>query len=729
MTIWRFMVYAFRMAFAWPAAGIALLISISALVFYYLAIPLTYRAIFDDAIAARDMRMLGLLLLVQFGLLILFGAAGITHDWATARIGSSTAARLRQKLFGHLQAQGPNFYGRVSEGEIVASFGPDVGAVETAVVRAFPSFLMRAMNIILSAGLLFLIEWRVALLTLCMMPLLVLASRPFSPRAREKNHMRDSQQAEVSAFVQENVLTHLAIRAFNLRAERMRQLTDRLSRMRGDAFLSHLLTSMVSRSTLLSAWVLQISVLGFGAWLATAGYITIGVLVAFMGLVLNICGATDQLAQTIPFLMNGAGGLARINGLLEHQPQLTDKADSRSLVPLTAGLSLRDVTFGYATDNLILKGVSLDIPAGKKVAIVGSSGSGKSTVLSMLVRLHDPHTGVVSYDGTDLRDAQEDSFRKHTSIVLQNTALFDTTIRENIRSGRLDASDEEVEEAAKAAELHDFITGLPAGYDTKVGLQGGLLSGGQRQRVAIARALLRKSNVLFLDEASSALDAATEQAINETLEATTRDWTVVSVTHRLRHIRNYDLIIVMDNGKVIEQGTHAELLAGETAYSALWKKQSGFSFENGDAAITPERLRAITFLAGCSADVLAMLSRALVSESIPAGRVIFEEGDPGNKFYIIARGRIENYVQWGEGRETVLGVMEDGDWFGELALLKPVPRTWCARTRADTICLTLDRARFLDLLASDAKLKDIVETTAQARIAALQRAIFDSAGG
>ena len=167
----------------------------------------------------------------------------------------------------------------------------------------------------------------------------------------------------------------------------------------------------------------------------------------------------------------------------------------------------------------------------------------------------------------------------------------------------------------------------------------------------------------------------------------------------------------------------------KSSYSALWKKQSGFSFENGDAAITPERLRAITFLAGCSADVLAMLSRALVSESIPAGRVIFEEGDPGNKFYIIARGRIENYVQWGEGRETVLGVMEDGDWFGELALLKPVPRTWCARTRADTICLTLDRARFLDLLASDAKLKDIVETTAQARIAALQRAIFDSAGG
>jgi ATP-binding cassette subfamily B protein len=726
MTVWTFLGHAFRMAFAKPHAGALLLAGITVQVLFYLAIPLTYRHIFDDAIAGHDMWLLAILLAIQVGLFVLFGAGGVAHDWAAARIGASTAADLRQKLFGHLQAQGPGFYSRVNEGDVVAGFGPDVAAVETAMVRAFPSFIMRSMNITLSTALLFLIEWRIAVMTVCMMPLLVLASRPFSRRAHEMNHRRDAGQAQVAAFVQENVLTHLAIRTFNLRGERMRQLSDRLDLMRRDGFLSHLFTSSVSRSTLLSAWFLQIAVLGFGAWLATAGYVTTGVLIAFMGLVLNICGATDQLAQTIPFLMNGAGGLARINTLLGHEPELTDKPGSRPLSLLNRGMSLNDVTFGYTPDSLILRDVSFNIPAGKKVAIVGGSGSGKSTVLSLLVRLHDPHRGSVFYDGTDLREAQEDSFRQHTSIVLQNTALFDTSIRENIRSGRLDASDAEVEEAAKAAKLHDVILGLPAGYDTKVGLQGGLLSGGQRQRVAIARALLRRSNVLFLDEASSALDAATEQAINETLEEVTRGWTVVSVTHRLQHITNYDLIIVMEQGKVIEQGTHAALLARNGAYAALWKKQSGFSLQDGEAAVTPDRLRAISFLADCSPDVLAMLSTALVSESFPAGRAIFEEGDPGNKLYIIARGQVENYVQWGEDRETVLSVMEDGDWFGELALIKPVPRTWCARTTADTICLTLDRNRFLALLDRDGKLKDVVEKTALARSAELQQAIFAS---
>lgn len=726
MTVWQFLRHAFRLAFARPNLGVLLLAGLTGQVFYYLAIPLTYRYIFDDAIAGRDMWLLGMLLLTQFGLFMFFGAAGIAHDWAAARIGSDTAADLREKLFGNLQAQGPGFYSRINQGDVVANFGPDTAAVETAMVRAFPSFLMRAMNITLSTALLFVIEWRIALLTLCMMPLLILASRPFSPRAREMTHLCDGQQAQVSAFVQENVLTHLAIRTFNLRADRMRQLTDRLNRMRQDGFLSHVFTSLVSRSTLLSAWILQIIVLGFGAWLATAGYMSTGVLIAFMGLLLNICGATDQLAQTIPFLMNGAGGLARINGMLAHKTELAEKPDGQPLPMLTGSLSLNDVRFGYAQDNPILKGVTLDVPVGKKVAIVGGSGSGKSTVLHMLVRLHDPQGGSVTYDGTDLRDAQEDSFRSHTSIVLQNTALFDASIRENIRSGRLTATDEEVERAARAAKLHDVIVNLPEGYGTRVGLQGSLLSEGQRQRVAIARALLRNSKILFLDEASSALDAATEAAINETLDEVMRAWTVVSVTHRLRHITHYDLIVVMENGRVAEQGTHEDLLARGGAYAKLWAKQSGFSLQDGEATVAPQRLRAIPFLSGCSADVLQMLSSALVSENIPAGRIIFQEGDPGRKFYIIVRGRVENYVRWGDGQESMLSVMDDGDWFGELALIRPVPRTWCARTTEDTVCLTLDRPRFLALLEQDASLRELVEKTAHERIAVLQAAIFSS---
>ena len=229
-------------------------------------------------------------------------------------------------------------------GDIGAAFGPDVAAVETAMVRAFPSFVMRAMNITLSTALLFAIDLHIAVLTVCMMPLIVLASRPFSSRARQMTHQRDGQQSKVAAFVQENVLTHLTIRTFNLLDDRMRQFTDRLDRMRQDGFLSHIFTSLVSRSTLLSSWFLQITVLGAGAWLATTGEITIGVLVASMGLLLNICGATDQLAQTIPFLVNGASGLARIYDLKGHVPVMLDAPHGQAMSKLRNGLSLKDVT-------------------------------------------------------------------------------------------------------------------------------------------------------------------------------------------------------------------------------------------------------------------------------------------------------------------------------------------------------------------------------------------------
>lgn len=728
MTIFQFLAQAFGLALVRPYLCFALLGGLLGQVLFYLAIPLTYSAIFDDAIGGDNAELLGILLLVQLGLFVLFGLAGIGHDWAAARIGSAVAASLRHDLFEKLQAQGSGFYARVDGGEISAAFGPDVAAVETAMVRAFPSFVMRAMNITLSTLLLFAIDWHIAALAVGMMPLLVLASRPFSSRARQRTHQRDGQQSKVAAFVHENVLTHLTIRTFNLQGDRMRQFTDRLDQTRQDGFLSHIFTSLVSRSTLLSSWFLQITVLGAGAWLAMTGEITTGVLIALMGLLLNICGATDQLAQTIPFLVNGASGLARIYNLKGQQPSMLDAPHGQALSKLRNGLSLKNVTFGYASDATILKGVSFCIPVGKRVAIVGGSGSGKSTALYMLVRLYDPQSGGVFYDDMNLKDIQEESFRQQTSIVLQNTVLFDTTIRENIRCGRLGATDAEIEDAAKAAKLHELVLGLPDGYETQVGLQGARLSGGQRQRVAIARALLRKASVLFLDEATSALDTVTESAINETLDEVLQGWTVVSVTHRLRHITQYDLIIVMDQGRVAEMGSHQQLLTLGGAYAALWDKQSGFVLQaDGSAAIAPQRLRAIPFLSGCSDAVLDVLCETMVSESFPTDRIILKQGDAGDKFYVIVRGRVEFYVEWGEGRETLLGVMQDGDWFGELALIRRDPRACSARATADTVCLTLDRLRFLTLLENDPKLKQHIEETAYARVAELERVILESA--
>ena len=267
--------------------------------------------------------------------------------------------------------------------------------------------------------------------------------------------------------------------------------------------------------------------------------------------------------------------MERVNQLIKAQPAIADRPNARKVPRLSQAIQFEHVTFSYSDGLPTLLNLNMDLPAGASLALVGPSGAGKSTVLNLILRFYDPQQGHVLFDGVDLRDATLDSVRGQIGTVFQDNVLFNISIRENIRLGKLDATDAQVVEAAKAAEIHDFILSLPQGYDTVVGEQGSRLSGGQRQRLAIARAIIRNPAILLLDEATSSLDSLTEAAINATLSRLARGRTTISVTHHLASVVHADRIYVLDRGVLKEQGTHDELLKRGGLYAQLWREQSG----------------------------------------------------------------------------------------------------------------------------------------------------------
>ena len=360
-------------------------------------------------------------------------------------------------------------------------------------------------------------------------------------------------------------------------------------------------------------------------------------------------------------------------------------------------IAFQDVTFGYNETETNLTNINLRIPHGSYVAFVGASGSGKSTIIKLIMRFYDPRTGAITIDGKNIRSVTQQSLRAQMGIVFQENMLFNLSVRENIRLGNLEATDAEIEQAAKAAGIHDVIMNLPQGYDTFVGEGGGFLSGGQRQRLAIARALLRNPRILLLDEATSFLDPANETAINQTIRNIARTRTVISVTHRLSSVQEADKIFVLDKGRIIEQGTHKELLNQEgSRYRDLWQNQTGFilSEDGMNAEITVNRLKNIPIFQEMNDDFLDSLVPMFVSEYYPANRLVIEEGDPGDKFYILVRGKVEVSKRLADGQDKQLAILQDGDFFGEIALLKDVPRTATIRTLTPALFISLQKQMF-----------------------------------
>jgi len=543
--------------------------------------------------------------------------------------------------------------------------------------------------------------------------------RLITPSATSAGYLRKLSDSKTSGTVQENISGQSIIKAFSLEKSMLVRFTERIAQQAAASLRVSFLSSLIERSAHIGTLIVQVLVLGVGAYMAFHGQLSIGSLAAFQALFGNFSSSLTGFTHFYPTLVQAGAGMQRIQELLDEKPGVVDPPDAQPLPRLSQEIKFSGVKFGYNPAQLNLNDVSFTIRAGESVAFVGPSGSGKSTVLTILNRFYEPDAGAVAFDGHEVRAASQDSLRGQLGIVFQESILFNTTIRENIRVGKPDATDAEIEAAARAAEMHDLILGMAEGYDTSVGERGSRLSGGQRQRIAIARALLRDPRVLVLDEATSALDAATESSINKTIERVAKGRTVVSVTHRLAAIVGMDRIFVMDRGRLVEQGRHGELLALGGVYAKLWEKQHGFVIAEGggQARVEAARLQSIPMLQSLDHDALAALADIFITERCPARRDVFREGDPGDKFYIVARGTLTVWIDTLDGGEKQIRSMDDGDHFGEIALMEDTTRTATVRTSTDCIFLTLARDPFLKLLQREPKLRESFEKVVTERLA------------
>ena len=681
------------------------------------AVPLSFKYLVDYAIVPKNEATLITILAALAAGLAVASAAGLGLDYLYAKFSTGVLNDLRWKMFSHLQRLSSGFFARSEGSDLVIRFSNDLSSYEQAQQSALDECVQPVLNASLSAVLLFTLDWRLGLIALLALPACMLGPRLITPRATAAGYDRKQNESQTAGMVHENIVSQSVVKAFSLEKPVLARFAERLSHQAAASLRVGFLSSLIERTAFTGTLIVQVLVLGVGGYMAYHDQLSIGSLAAFQALFGNFIESLAAATHYYPTLVQAGAGMRRIQDLLDEQPDVADPPGAPELPRLQHGITLDHVKFGYSPARLNLDDVSLTIRAGESVAFVGPSGSGKSTVLTLLTRFYEPLAGTVAMDGRDLRSASRESLRNQLGIVFQDSILFNTTIRENIRVGKSGATDAEIESVARAAELHDVVMGMPEGYDTQVGERGGRLSGGLRQRTAIARALLRDPGVLVLDEATSALDAATEASINQALERLGEGRTVVSVTHRLAAIVNADHIFVMETGRLVEHGSHVELLARGGVYARLWEKQSGFTIaESGGARVEASRLHSIPMLQSLDHDVLATLAELFNTERCPAGRDVFRQGDPGDKFYLIARGRVTAWINTSDGGQQQVRTMDDGDYFGEIALMEDTTRTATVKTSTDCIFLTLARDQFLKLLEQQPRLRELVRHVVAERL-------------
>ncbi|MBI5263067.1 MAG: ABC transporter ATP-binding protein [Bradyrhizobium sp.] len=536
--------------------------------------PLSLKFLIDEALGEEDFQALYRILGVLAVAGIFTSIVAVWYERWDARLAACVISDVRARLFGHVQNLPAAYFGRTRRGEILSRFSVDLSAFEGAVKTFVNSAALPFLELVAGIILMLFLNWQLAVVALLVFPITLIGPRIITPKAVQANYDQKVNESALLGVVQENIAAQAVIKAFSLQRKMLGAFSLRNNDTRDRIASATFLSTMVERTVTISVLLLHLVVLAIGAYLATKGQITIGTFVTFESAFWEVSYNIAHVMHFIPVSIQSAAAVRHIQDLLDEPTRGGDRPGAPDLPRVSHDISFERVTFRYeGSETPVLDNLSLKLNVGKRIAIVGPSGSGKSTLLNLILRLYVPDEGRVTIDGVDIRKVTLESLRRSMAVVFQENMLFNMSIRENIRLGKEGATDKEVEEAARKAEIHRYIMSLPLKYDTLVGERGDTLSGGQRQRIAIARAIIRNPSVLLLDEATSALDQTTEAAINRTLLKVAKGRTMIWSTHRLTSVVEMDEIIVISGGKAIERGSHAELLAKNGAYRKLWDDQ------------------------------------------------------------------------------------------------------------------------------------------------------------
>ncbi|WP_024520075.1 ABC transporter ATP-binding protein [Bradyrhizobium sp. Tv2a-2] len=537
--------------------------------------PLSLKFLIDDALGEEDFQALYRILGVLATAGICTSIVAVWYERWDARLTAGLLSDVRTMLFEHVQNLPAAYFQRTRRGEILSRFSVDMAAFEGSIKGFSAGAALPFLELIAGIILMLFLNWQLAVVALLVFPITLIGPRILTPKAVQANYEQKQNEAALLGMVQESIAAQAVVKAFTLQRKVFGWFSFRNDAARHKIASAVFLSTMVERTVTIAVLLLHLVVLGLGAYLATKGQITIGTFVTFESAFWEVSYNIAHVMHFIPLSISSAAAVRHIQELLNEPTRGADRPGAPDLPDITHDIAFEHVTFRYeGAPTAVLDDFSLKLDVGKTVAIVGPSGSGKSTLLNLILRLYVPDDGRVTIDGVDIRRVTLESLRRCMAVVFQENMLFNMSIRENIRLGKPDATDAEVEAAARKAEIHRYIMSLPQKYDTPVGERGDTLSGGQRQRIAIARAIIRDPTVLLLDEATSALDQTTEAAINRTLLKLAKGRTMIWSTHRLTSVVEMDEIIVISGGKAIERGSHAQLLARGGVYRKLWDDQS-----------------------------------------------------------------------------------------------------------------------------------------------------------